>query len=94
MQYLYTQEEHDRIATDEVAFAKRVSAEVEVKLKEARVRTLKVIEDFFNAFKGELLNPYGASISFGSLQKFSDRLREANSPPKEKCDKDTGNVIQ
>jgi len=95
MQYIYTQEEHDRIKTDKEQFNKEVALAVEWKLKEARGRTAQVIEDFFkHRLRSNSVFDIGVPIDYKTLKMFSDKLREANQLPKESCDKDTGTVIQ
>ncbi len=87
MQYLYTQEEHDALKQNR-DFEKSVAIAAEAKLKEARERTRKVIEDFYKSFRHALGDPFGANIDFRTLRTFLDKLQEANQLPKESCDKD------
>jgi len=96
MQYIYTQEEHDRIATDKAAFDMRVENKVREELRLARLRVNQVIEQFFKTFQHDITSRFGAHIDYQMLKGFADKLHEANSLPKakESCDKDTGCVIQ
>ncbi len=97
MQYLYSQEEHDRIKTDKEEFERRVAIGIDFQLKIARARVQQVIEDFFKHY---LHNSdachFGAQIDYRGLKAFSDQLHAANKIPVEKeiCDRDTGTVVK
>ena len=93
MQYIYTQEEHDRFATDQAAFALKVKLEADKQIRVRRAAATKVIQAFANEFRAELGRPY----SYGqddSLFKRLVQLSDDISAAIDSCDKPTSGVIQ
>jgi hypothetical protein len=97
MQYLYSQEEHDRVKTDKEEFERRVAAGIDSQLAIARARVAQVIEDFFKHYlTSSDACHFGAQIDYRGLKSFSNQLHAANKIPvaKESCDRDTGTVVK
>jgi len=90
MQYLYTQEEHDRIATDKEAFEKRVNADIDRCLKAYRSATADVLNAFVKEFahRSDPFRPFGVSVSLDDLRQLSKAISRAHGiKDEESCDK-------
>jgi len=90
MQYLYTQEEHDRVKTDKEEFERRVNADVDRCLKAYRSATADVLVAFVKEFahRGDPYRPFGVSISIEDLRRLSKAISKAHGiKDEETCDK-------
>ena len=92
MQYLYTQEEHDRIATDKAAFDIQVQREVDRRVSVCRTAAKEVLKAFAKEFRVELGNPYG--LGHATLYRRLVQLSDDISAAIDWCDKPASGVIQ
>jgi hypothetical protein len=101
MQYLYSQEEHDRVKTDKEEFERRVKAEITKRLDDASSRVATVLTEFVNTFSGGArgqFDYFGSNICVDTLRKLAKQIGAANRGEdfrgKESCDRDTGTVVK
>jgi len=85
IQYIYTQEEHDRVKEE---FERRVNADVDRCLKAYRAGTTEVLTRFVEEHlqHSDTFRPYGVSVSFDHLKKLVQDISAAHGI-KESCDK-------
>lgn len=80
MQYIYTQEEHDKVKTDKEEFERRVNADIDRRLKAYREAVGDVIVAFVQRFmsRADPYRPFGVNVSIEDLQRLAREIREAH----------------
>ena len=89
MQYLYTQEEHDRVKTDKEEFERRVNAEVGKRWKGYHAELNAVLVRFLKCHcpYDDSSRHFGVNVSYEHLNQLMREISRACGIKEESCDK-------